>query len=99
MDNMNFCSNSALGSTPVNPQSLTSKQTCASGLVIKADADSSTSIFLFASVKRSDDEAKPVMIRIIACTEKDARRQLVQQYILSLAARITVREVSDGRDN
>ena len=88
----NVCINSALGSTPVNPQSLTSKQTCASGLVIKAVADISTSVFLFASVKRSDDTTKPVMIRVTACTEKEARRQLAQQYILSLAARIPVKE-------
>lgn len=72
-------------------QSLTSKQTCASGLVNKAVADSSTCVFLFASVKRSDDKAKPVMIRIIAGTEKEARRQLAQQYILSLAARMPVK--------
>jgi len=73
-------------------QSLTLKKTCASGLVNKAVVDCSTSIFLFASVKRSDDTAKAMMIRIIACTEKEARRQLAQQYVLSLAARIPVRE-------
>ena len=92
MDNMNFCSNSALGSTPVNPQSLTSKQTCASGLVIKAVADISTSVFLFASVKRSDTTAKPVMIRIVACSEREARRELAPRYVLSLAARLPNKE-------
>lgn len=83
---------STLGSTPVKAQSLTLKQTCANGSVNKAVADYSTSVFLFASVKRSDDKAKPVMIRIIASTEKEARRQLAQQYILSLAARMPVKE-------
>lgn len=84
---------SALGSTPVKSQSLTSKQTCACGLVNKAVIDSNTSIFLFASVKRSDSKAKPVMIRIVACSEYEARRELVQQYVLSLAARLPVIEV------
>lgn len=83
--------NSTLGSTPVKAQSLTSKQTCASGLVIKAVADISTSLFLFASVKRSDSNAKPVMIRIQACSEQEARRVLVQDYILSLAARLPIK--------
>jgi len=83
---------SALGSTPVKAQSLTLKQTCASGLVNKADADTSTSVFLFASVKRSDSKAKPVMIRIVACSEYEARRELVQQYVVSLAARIPVKK-------
>lgn len=87
---------SALGSTPVKAQSLTLKQTCASGLVNKADADISTSVFLFASVKRSDSKAKPVMIRIVACSEHEARRELVQQYVISLAARLPVNEVRHG---
>lgn len=50
-------------------------------------------VFLFASVKRSDSKAKPVMIRVVAATEKEARRELVQQYVLSLAARLPVKEV------
>lgn len=87
---------SALGSTPVKAQSLTLKQTCASGLINKADADISTSVFLFASVKRSDSKAKPVMIRIVACSEHEARRELVQQYVISLAARLPVNEVRHG---
>lgn len=84
---------SALGSTPVNPQSLTSKQTCASELVIKAVADTSTSVFLFASVKRSDTTAKPAMVRIIASSESEARSELVQHYVISLAARLHLNEV------
>ncbi len=73
-------------------QSLTSKQTCASGLVNKAVADSSTSVFLFASVKRADAKAKPVMIRIVVCSEREARLELVQQYVISLAARLPINE-------
>ncbi|KAB8310784.1 host cell division inhibitor Icd-like protein [Rouxiella chamberiensis] len=82
---------SALGSTPVKAQSLTLKQTCASGSVNKAVADSNTSVFLFASVKRSDPKAQPAMIRIVACSEHEARRELVRDYILSLAARLPIK--------
>lgn len=89
----NCSTNATLGSTPVKPQSLASKQTCASGSVNKVAADSSTSVFLFASVKRSDYKAKPVMIRIVARSEYEARCELVQQYVVSLAARIPVNEV------
>ena len=56
----------------------------------------SSSIFLFASVNRSDSKAKPVMIRVVAVTEKEARRELVQQYVLSLAARLPVKEVRNA---
>lgn len=87
--------NSTLGSKPVKSQSLTLKKTCASGLVIKADADISTSVFLFASLKRSDSKAKPVMIRIQAFSEHEARRELVQDYILSLAARLPNKEFAN----
>ena len=74
-------------------QSLTSKQTCTSGLVNKAIADSSTSVFLFASVKRSDPKAQPAMIRIVAYSEREARLELAHEYVLSLAARLPVNEV------
>lgn len=81
---------SALASTPVKGQSLTLKQTCTSGSVNKAVNDSNITIFLFASVKRSDALATPVMIRIVASSELDARRELAQKYVLSLAARLPV---------
>lgn len=90
---------STLGSTPVKSQSLTLNVDTCDGVENKAVSDISISTFVFASVLRSSPKAKPVMRRVMACNEKDARRQLVQQYILSLAARITVSEVSDGRDN
>lgn len=87
-----LCMNSTLGSTPVKAQSLTLKQTCASGLVNKAVADTSTSLFLFASVKRSDPKAQPAMIRVVACSEREARRELAPRYVLSLAARLPNKE-------
>lgn len=89
----NLCINSTLGSTPVKAQSLTLKQTCASGLVNKAVADTSTSVFLFASVKRSDTKAQPAMIRVVACSEREARCELAKEYVLSLAARLPMEEV------
>lgn len=89
----NLCINSTLGSTPVKAQSLILKKTCASGLVNKAAADTSTSVFLFASVKRSDPKAKPAMIRVVACSEREARRELAKEYVLSLAARLPMEQV------
>lgn len=83
---------SALASTPVKHQSLTLNVDTCDGVENKAVSDISISTFVFASVLRSSPKAKPVMRRVMACNEKDARRQLVQQYILSLAARIPVKE-------
>ncbi|MBC3213838.1 host cell division inhibitor Icd-like protein [Serratia fonticola] len=47
-----------------------------------------TTIFLFASVLRSDPKSLPVMQRVKAATEKEARRQLVRDYVLSFAGRL-----------
>lgn len=52
------------------------------------DKKHNTTIFLFASVLRSDPKSRPVMQRVIAATEKEARRQLVRDYVLSFAGRL-----------
>lgn len=44
--------------------------------------------FVFASVLRSDCFAKPMMKRVVATSEIEARRQLSSKYVLSLSCRI-----------
>ncbi|WP_337262932.1 MULTISPECIES: host cell division inhibitor Icd-like protein [unclassified Serratia (in: enterobacteria)] len=55
-----------------------------------------TKIYLFAAVLRSDPNALPVKCRITATSEKEARRQLVRDYVLVCAGCVPVndREVS-----
>ncbi|WP_288445377.1 host cell division inhibitor Icd-like protein [uncultured Serratia sp.] len=56
----------------------------------------STTIFLFASILRSDPTSHPVMWRIKATNEKDARRKLSRDYVLSFAGVIHHRSGPDG---
>ncbi|UAN58018.1 host cell division inhibitor Icd-like protein [Serratia sp. JSRIV004] len=51
-----------------------------------------TKVFIFASVLRCDPKSRPVMQRVIAATEKEARRQLVRDYVLSFAGRFPLTE-------
>ncbi|WP_420911491.1 host cell division inhibitor Icd-like protein [Rouxiella chamberiensis] len=45
-------------------------------------------IYVFASVLRSDCFAKPMMKRVVATSEIEARRQLSSKYVLSLSCRM-----------
>ncbi|WP_025122263.1 MULTISPECIES: host cell division inhibitor Icd-like protein [unclassified Serratia (in: enterobacteria)] len=44
-----------------------------------------TKVYLFASILRSDPKSRPIMQRVKATSEKEARRQLVRDYVLSFA--------------
>ena len=48
----------------------------------------------FLSLNRHDKKAKPRRLSVEAATERDARRILAPHFILSLAARLPVVEVS-----
>ncbi|EOI6427538.1 host cell division inhibitor Icd-like protein [Yersinia enterocolitica] len=45
-------------------------------------------VFIFATIKRSDVKAKPIMMRITASSYKEARQQLIRDYVISFAGRI-----------
>lgn len=53
----------------------------------------SIKVYLFASVLRSDTKSRPIMQRVKATSEKEARRQLVRNYVLAFAGRLPTREV------
>ncbi|HID4134411.1 TPA: host cell division inhibitor Icd-like protein [Pluralibacter gergoviae] len=48
----------------------------------------------FLALNRHDKKARPCRLSVEAATERDARRILAPHFILSLAARLPVREVS-----
>lgn len=50
-------------------------------------------IFVFAAVRRADRTPRICMLRTVAGDEQTARRSLVRDYVLSLAARLPVAEV------
>ncbi|WP_163334785.1 MULTISPECIES: host cell division inhibitor Icd-like protein [Enterobacter cloacae complex] len=50
-------------------------------------------IFVFAAVRRADRKPRICMLRTVAGDEQAARRSLVRDYVLSLAARLPVAEV------
>lgn len=50
-------------------------------------------IFVFAAVRRVDRTTRICMLRTVAEDEQTARRSLVRDYVLSLAARLPVAEV------
>ncbi|QII40540.1 host cell division inhibitor Icd-like protein [Rouxiella badensis] len=58
--------------------------------------NNSTSVFVFASVLRADVKAHPVMRRVMACSERDARAQLSRDYVLSLACKLPALGVNHG---
>ncbi|EPZ8124481.1 host cell division inhibitor Icd-like protein [Yersinia enterocolitica] len=82
MNNLSNRVSSALVMTPIENQSL-ALNTC-DGLN-KVKTDSSLTVFIFATIKRSDVKAKPVMKRVTACNYKDARQQLIRDYVISFA--------------
>jgi hypothetical protein len=51
-------------------------------------------VFVFAAVRRADRKPRICMLRTVAGDERTARRSLVREYVLSLAARLPVAEVS-----
>lgn len=51
-------------------------------------------VFVFAAVRRADRRPRICMLRTVAGDELAARRTLVREYVLSLAARLPVVEVS-----
>ena len=50
-------------------------------------------VFVFAAIRRADHTPQISMLRTVAGDEKTARRSLVRDYVLSLAARLPVAEV------
>ena len=58
----------------------------------KVEADSILTVFIFANIKRSDVKAKPVMMRVTARSYKEARQQLIGDYVISFAGRIPSQE-------
>jgi Ash protein family len=51
-------------------------------------------VFVFAAIRRADRKPRICMLRTVAGDERTARRSLVREYVLSLAARLPVTEVS-----
>ncbi|HHQ6603420.1 TPA: host cell division inhibitor Icd-like protein [Serratia fonticola] len=51
-------------------------------------------VFVFAAIRRTDRKPRICMLRTVAGDENTARRSLVRDYVLSLAARLPVAEVS-----
>ena len=68
----------------------------ASGGLNKVEADSILTVFIFATIKRSDVKAKPVMMRVTARSYKEAQQQLIRDYVISFAGKVPVREVNHG---
>lgn len=62
----------------------------------KVEADSILTVFIFATIKRSDIKAKPVMMRVTASSYKEARQQLIGNHVISFAGKVPVREVNHG---
>ncbi|MGP0904053.1 host cell division inhibitor Icd-like protein [Serratia sp. CY76391] len=77
--------------TPIEHRSQIKVNACVG--INSIDKEHSTTIFLFASVLRSDPTSRPVMWRIKATNEKDARRKLSRDYVLSFAGCLRITEV------
>ncbi|KAB7898861.1 host cell division inhibitor Icd-like protein [Rouxiella badensis] len=58
--------------------------------------NTSTAIYVFASILRSDAKSQPVMRRVTACSEREARSQLARDYVLSLACKLPTLRGSHG---
>ncbi|WP_413723527.1 host cell division inhibitor Icd-like protein [Sodalis sp. RH24] len=50
-------------------------------------------VFVFAAVRRTERQQRIHMLRTVAADERAARLLLSRDYVLSLAARLPVREV------
>ncbi|MFQ6292892.1 host cell division inhibitor Icd-like protein [Yersinia enterocolitica] len=86
MNNLSNYISSALVMTPIEYQSLALNNAC-NGLN-NVEADSILTVFIFATIKRSDVKAKPIMMRVTASGYKEARQQLIRDYVISFAGRI-----------
>lgn len=62
----------------------------------KFEIDSILTVFIFAAIKRSDVKAKPVMKRVAASSYKEARRELISNYVISFAGRIPAQRVCNA---
>lgn len=62
----------------------------------KVETDSSLTVFIFATIKRSDVKAKQIMKRVTASSYSEARQQLIRDYVISFAGKVPVREVNNG---
>lgn len=80
--------------TPIEHRSQIKVNAC--GGINPIAKEHSTNIFLFASVLRADPTSRPVMWRIKASSEKDARIKLSRDYILSFAGVIHHRDRFGG---
>lgn len=89
MINVTCHSNSVLVPRQRN-QNLALNNAC--GGLNKVEADSILTVFIFATIKRSDVKAKPVMMRVTAHSYKEARQQLIGDYVISFAGRIPRQE-------
>ncbi|MFN1149182.1 host cell division inhibitor Icd-like protein [Serratia liquefaciens] len=90
MINVNCGKEVAPALTPIEHRSLTKTNACG-GIELIAE-ETSTFVWLFASILRSDPTSRPVMWRVKAPSEKDARRKLSRDYILSFAGVIHHRD-------
>lgn len=91
MSNVTCHSNAVLVMTPIKYQNLALNNAC--GGLNKVEADSILTVFIFATIKRSDVKAMPVMKRVTASSYKEARQQLIRDYIISFAGKVPVRGV------
>ncbi|EKN4075481.1 host cell division inhibitor Icd-like protein [Yersinia enterocolitica] len=89
MNNLSNCVSSALVPRQLN-QSLALNNAC--GGLNKVETDSILTVFIFATIKRSDVKAKPVMMRVTARSYKEAQQQLIRDYVISFAGRIPALE-------
>ncbi|MFQ6249620.1 host cell division inhibitor Icd-like protein [Yersinia enterocolitica] len=94
MNNLSNRISSALVMTPIEYQSLALNSV--NDGINKVEADSSLAVFIFATIKRSDVKAKPIMMRITASGYKEARQQLIRNYIISFAGRIPSKGVCNA---
>ncbi|HHH0018754.1 TPA: host cell division inhibitor Icd-like protein [Yersinia enterocolitica] len=94
MNNLSNCVSSALALPPSEYQSLALNNF--SDDINKVKTDSILTVFIFATIKRSDVKAKPVMMRVTARSYKEARQQLIRDYVISFAGKVPVREVNHG---
>lgn len=94
MINVNCGKEVAPALTPIEHRSLTKTNAC-DGIELIAE-ETNTFVWLFASILRSDPTSLPVMWRVKAPSEKDARRKLVRDYVLSFAGVIHHRCGRDG---
>ncbi|CNI81961.1 phage immunity repressor protein [Yersinia pekkanenii] len=93
MNNLSNRVSSALATIPDEHQSLALDNI---HYLSKVKVDYILTVFIFATVKRSDVKAKPVMRRVTASSYNEARQQLIGDYVISFAGKVPFREVNHG---